>query len=219
MYRALAICFAGLIMVHTRSLVGNSTAGQMASENQKVERAESHPALKANFDGVTQLKIATRKTNFHLGEMITVDIALLNASSRPLFFRKLSDDLQIKVRNATGQTLTVQRYGVADKALVPSSFVRVLPKEIVVRSFHLLAGCDKRAFAESGSSENDDLAIFRKGLFLNWGDACLPNVQPGTYNISVEISNDFVLFPSSSSSTKTAVGKTNSNSLEIEVHQ
>jgi len=206
-------------MIHTRSLTSNRTVGQIPGENQKVERAESHPTLTVRFDEVTQLKIATRKTNFHLGEMITVDIALLNASSRPLFFRKLSNDVEIKVRNATGQIVTVQKYGVADRALVPSSFVRVLPNEIVVRSFQLLAGCDKRAFAELGSSESSDLVTFRKSLFLNWGDACLPDVQAGTYNISAEITNDFVLYPSLRGSTKTAVGKTNSNSLDIEVHE
>lgn len=82
-----------------------------------------------------------------------------------------------------------------------------------MRSFQLLAGCDKRAFAQFASNETDDLTVFKRGLFLNWGDACLPNTQSETYTVSVQIKNDFILLTQRKEKVKTAVGTIKSNSL------
>ena len=214
MIRGLVFCLLGLIIIHSGSVDSKAKPSQVGDRNKSVERAESHPNLTVKFDGVAQLKLASRKSTFHLGEMITLDIALLNASSRSLFFRKLSE-LQVKAVNSAGQPLMVQAYGVADRALVPGSFVRLAPGEIIVHSFQLLAGCDKRAFAQIASTKDDDLTVFKNGLFLSWGDACLPITQPDTYTFSVETKNDFVLLSPRTGNVRTAVGTIKSNSLEM----
>jgi len=81
-----------------------------------------------------------------------------------------------------------------------------------------LAGCDKHAFAQVSSAEDNDLTAFKNGSFLNWGDACLPITQPDVYTFSVEINNDFVVIPSPPRKLRTAVGRIESNSLEIKVN-
>ncbi len=215
MKRILSIWLLGMIWVQGESIVGKPTVNQTSKGDTRVARAETSPSRAVQLGDVAQLKIAARKSTFDVGEMITLDIALLNASSHPVFFRKLSD-LQIKAQNSAGQPLMVQYYVVADRALVPSSFVRLLPNEITLRSVHLLAGCDKRAFAQLDSAQYDDLAVFKSGLFLNWGDACLQVTKPETYTISIEVKNDFVLLSPRKGRVRTAVGKIKSNSLEIE---
>lgn len=217
MNRVIVVCFLGLIMTCSGSVIGNPSINQLGNGNKKVARAESHPDLVVQISRVAQIKAVTRKSSFHLSEMVTLDIALLNTSSRPIFFRKLSD-LRVKAQNAAGQQLTVQGYGVADRALVPDSFVLLPPGEIIVRSYYLLAGCDKRAFAQVSSAEDNDLTAFKNGSFLNWGDACLPITQPDIYTFSVEINNDFVVIPSPPGKLRTAVGRIESNSLEIKVN-
>ena len=197
-------------------MAGKPNVSQTNKGDKRVADAESNPGHAVQLSDVAQLKIAARKSNFHVGEMITLDIALLNATTRPLFFRELST-LQIKAQNSAGQPLRVQDYIVADRAIVPGSFVRLLPNEIILRSVQLLAGCDKRAFAQFASPEDDDLTIFKSGLFLNWGDACLHFTKPETYTLSVEIKNDFVLLTRRLGNVRTAVGTIKSNSLEIKI--
>jgi hypothetical protein len=212
----LAVCLVGLILIQCELVVGQGKLKGMGNAKSPIDRAESRPDLATKLTDVAQLKIASRKTNFHLGEMITLDVALLNTSRRPTFFRRLSE-LRIKALSHDGQALTVQEYGIADRALVPARFVRVLPGEISVHSFQLLVGCDKRAFAQFASTESDDLSIFQNGSFLNWGDACLATTQPQTFTVFVEVDNEFVLVQSQAGRGRTAVGKTRSNTLEMTI--
>ena len=189
---------------------------QVGDNRQRIQRAELRPDMAANFDDVAALKIASRKSVFQLGEMIMLDVALLNTTSRPVFFRKLSE-LRLTVLNSAGQPVAVQEYGVADKAWITTSFVQLAPGEMIVRSFQLLAGCDERAFAQFATPVDDERTVFRKGLFLNWGDACLLATKSEAYTVSVELKNSFVLVSEGTRRTKTAVGAAKSNSVEINI--
>lgn len=216
MTRGLVFCLSVLIMIQSQSVAEKPKPVQLGSNNRRVERAESRPDLAMRFADVARLKIASRKSTYNFGEMITLDIALLNTSSQPLFFRKPSE-LRITALNAVDQRVAVQLYGVSDRAVVPASFVRLAPGEIIVHSFQLLAGCDRRAFAQVALTKDDDLTVFESGLFLNWGDACLQTTRPETYNLFVEVKNDFVLLTSRIGKIRTAVGTLKSNSLEMKV--
>ena len=119
--------------------------------------------------------------------------------------------------NPGGQKTMVQAYGVAERAVIPASFVPLPPGEIIVHSFQLLPGCDKRAFAQIASSEENDRAVFNRGSFLSWGDACLPSPQPQTYTLSFELKNNFVLLPLGRRDLRSAVGTIGSNSLNITI--
>ncbi len=202
------------------SLIGllifqNGAVADQVKPKSSVERADSRPDLAIKYDEAAQLKIGTRKSTFHTGEMATIDIALLNTSSQPLYFYKIYDPT-INVMNPAGQKMMVQGYGVADRAIGPGTFVRLSPGDIIVESFQLLIGCDKRAFAQF-ASDPDDRTVFNQGLFLNWGDACLPSPPPETYTLSVGLRNDYVLLPSRAGKLRSAVGTINSNSLEMTI--
>lgn len=215
MNRKLSICLL-LIMAHVGALFSAPRASQPENNYQRVERAKARPDLAAQLDGVAELKIATRKSTFHVGEMITLDVALLNTSTQPLFFRKLSD-LRIKAQTAAGEQMYIQSYGVADRVIIPDSFTLLSQNEVLLHSFQLLAGCDKRAFNQMQSANKDNLTLFKNNLFLNWGDACLTAALPGTYIFSVEAINEHVLIAPRVRKTKTAVGKLSSNQLEITI--
>src|ERR1041384_1626897 len=159
MIRGVLLCFVGLLLIESRLFAGQTKPRKLNDSDAKVERSDSRPDLAAKFDDVAQLKIASRKSLFHVGEMITIDIALLNTSSQPLFFRK-PVEMHINVVTGTGQQMIVQEYVVIDRAIVPASFVRLSPGEIIVNSFQLLAGCDKRAFAQIASTADEDRTVF-----------------------------------------------------------
>lgn len=210
--RALFLCLSGLMIFQSGSVAEQGKTRNLRNVPPRVERSDIRPDLAIKFQDVAQLKIGSRKSMFHMGEMITIDIALLNTSPQPLFFRKLSD-LDINATSSAGQKMTVQRYGVPERAMVPAAFVRLSPGEIVVNSFQLLVGCDRRAFTQT--SGEDDRTVFDRGLFLNWGDACLPNPESETYMLSIKLRNNFVVLPSRTEKLRSAVGTINSNSLEI----
>jgi hypothetical protein len=216
MIRTLVIFFLASIVIQSGSVPGKSQARRQTNNGQSVERADSHRHLAATFADVAKLKIVARKTNYHVGEMITVDIALLSTSSRPLLVPRLSE-VRFSIRNSGGQSIAVQGYGVADRALVPSAFVRLPPNEMILRSFQLLVGCDRRAFSQAMAVEHDSATLFGRGLFLSWGDACLPIDHSITLTISAEIKNAFVVF--SREKDKTAVGTINSNTLELRIDE
>lgn len=216
MNRKLSACLSVLLISQAVTLSGKPTGNLVRKDQQRVERIASRPDLALHFDRGVQIKVAGRKSTFHLGEMIMLDIAMLNATDHPLFFRKISD-LQIRVQDSVGGPVGVQLYGVADRAIVPSSFTRVPPNEFLHHSFQLLAQCDNRAFDQLQAADKDSLAIFNNNLFLNWGDACLRITQPGTYFLTAEVKNDYVLVAPRLEKTMTASGKIESKPLEITI--
>jgi len=212
--RSIFLSLSGLIFFQSGLVADQAKPRKTRDSTDRVERADSRPKLAIKFAETAQLKIGLRKSTFYIGEMVTIDIALLNTSSQPLFFHNLSE-ANINAINSAGRKMVVQRYGVPERALVPALFVRLSPGEMIVRSFQLLLDCDKRAFAES--APNDDRTVFNQGLFLNWGDACLPSPQRETYTLSVDLRNDYVLVPSRTGKLKSAVGTINSNTSEMTI--
>jgi hypothetical protein len=96
-------------------------------------------------------------------------------------------------------------------------------------SFQLLAGCEVDGLYSSEVAKNnlarEDLndprkyeqAIFDRGLFATWGDACLALRDPGTFYITVEQANDSVIASPCEPDYKTAVGTKGSPPLAITV--
>jgi hypothetical protein len=209
------IC-ALLLMMWTVRLATEPIQAQVNGLRTQVESAKSRPDLAVELESVTQLKVASRKLTFHAGEMIGLDIALLNSSKRPVFFRRLSAP-RINVQSLTGEPLRIQPYGVVERAATPSSFTLVAPNEFDTGTFQLLVGCDRRAFDQLKSTDQDGLTAFKQELFLNWGDSCLNLTRPGTYILTAEIENDYVIVSSRRGEMKTAVGKIKSNPLKITI--
>ena len=195
---------------------GELGKAQANKDRRQVENAKSRPDLNVELENVAQLKIASRKSTFHLGELINLDIALLNSSESAIFFHKLSDPL-VKVQSLSGEALKIQPYGVAERTTTPSSFMLIGKNEFDTESFELLAGCDRRAFDQAKSAHKDTLTAFNQNLFLNWGSACLSLTRPGIYVLTVEIQNSYVLNSPRQKGVKTAVGRIKSNSLKITI--
>lgn len=216
MYRltGITVCIflLGALTIKTGNGLGSA---QTIKNNRWVESAKSRPDLSVKFDSVAQLKIAVRKSTFHIGEMIDLNIAVLNSSKKGVFFPLMLDP-QIDVQSPSDESVKVRLYGTAERTMVPSSFTLLAPSEADTASFQLLAGCDRRAFSKSNSADNDRIA-FDENLFVNWGRACLSLTRPGTYVLTAEIHNDYVIVSRRHEDTKSAVGKIRSNPLTITI--
>jgi hypothetical protein len=215
MYRIASFSLLALMISQAPSLMGTPQVSRASNKDKRVEPAASRPDLAVPFESVAKVKLASRKSVFHLGEMITLDIAMLNAWEEPLFFKDISD-LLMKAKTPAGDPVMIQTYGTVCRTTVPSSFNLVPHNEFLDRSFQLMARCDQRPFDHMRSADESSLTAFNEDWFLSWGDACL-RAQPGTYIFEVEIRNNYVLAAPRLGKIQTAVGKIKSNPLEISI--
>lgn len=184
----------------------------------KLDNASKHEELKMPYEGAIKLKIASRKLDYHLGEIISLDIAALNFSDEPLHILALTE-VEILVRKNSGKTVNVIPYYLNTKLIDAEHYKILQPRKMIVEWIPLHIGCEKRIFKEMKdlASSMDDEEGFRKSLFTNWGKLCLQISQPGDYVITVNQKNNYVLLPSGSEKKRTVVGSLKSNTLAIRV--
>lgn len=201
-----------------------------ASLQRTVSDIQERPQLGIEYSRVAQFKLASRKRSYRIGEMFSLDVAMLNTANAQVFFHKPSGPtLTINARDDKGAEITVTPTSMDLEAVIPQSYLLLDSNEVIVGSLQVLAGCNVEgvaAFDEARQKFNKEVhqgqvkygkGLFERNLFINWGDACLRLTQPGTYTITVEITNQHVVVSSCESSLKTAVGNLISTPLTITV--
>ena len=78
--RALFLCLSGLIIFQSGFLADRGKPRSFQITKTRVERSDVRPDLAIKFNDAAQLKIELRKSTFHTGEMMTIDIALLKGA-------------------------------------------------------------------------------------------------------------------------------------------
>ncbi|MBV9924572.1 MAG: hypothetical protein JOZ96_05970 [Acidobacteria bacterium] len=214
----------------------HSAAGRVGTQNvsasQSVTDVRERPLLGIDYSGAARLKLASRKDSYRFGEMIGLDIALLNATDTPIFFHKLSGPtVVVKVFDEKGAVVKVIPGSVRLEGVVPQSYVLLGAGEVTVGSRQLLAGCNAAglaAFDEARQRLNEDVGrqkigydqgMFERGLFVNWGDVCAQTTRPGSYDIVVEVSNRHVVLSGRGAKVKTAVSTISSPPLRITISE
>ena len=195
---------------------GQTPLSQLQS---RVIRVEEHPSLGAEYAQVSSFKLASRKTRYRFGEIISLDLALLNKSNMPLFFHDLFTP-NIFIRGRRQKDKEVLPYLILDRVATSRSFHLALPGEMVTHSIQLLIGCDEQALKQIEAEQNDtdDRVMFDSNLFLNWGQGCLNVSHPGNYKITVSQSNQYVVLNTTAyQNAKTATGTIRSSPLNITI--
>lgn len=201
-----------------------------ASLRRTVSDVQERPRLGIEYSRVAQFKLASRKRSYRVGEMFSLDVAMLNTANAQVFFHKLSGPtLTIKAHDNRGAEVTVTPTSIDLEAILPQSYLLLDSNEIIVGSLQVLAGCNVEgvaAFDEARQKFNEDVhqgrvkygkGLFERNLFINWGEVCLRLMQPGTYTITIEITNRHVIVSSCEPNLKTAVGNITSTPLTITI--
>jgi hypothetical protein len=179
---------------------------------------KKRPDLGAEYGRVARLKLASHKTTYHIGEIISVDVAIINTTTEPIFFKRTSN-VELRAFNKTNE-IKILPYLLLDEVELPEQYQLLQPREFASSSLQVLVGCDKRAF------ENRDKLLkegttgeqaFENNLFVNWGRACLNVTEAGKYILKAEQINKEVILTAKDSDVKTAVGLIHSTSLTITV--
>jgi hypothetical protein len=183
--------------------------GQIGSGT--VEPESDHPELRVEYQSVGKLKIASRKSTYHLGETIVIDAAILNLSKDRVCFLS-SFEPELSISDNMGHKSSFVPYSIMERTVNTSSFAILDTQTFVTESLELLMGCDERAFGVP----SDDAGAFDKGAFVTWGSGCLDVRRAGTYFLEGDVSNQNVLV-SPDKVMRTAVGRIHSNKLKIAV--
>jgi hypothetical protein len=184
----------------------------------RVLSKEKRPDLAIEYSRVARFKVASHKQTYHIGELISLDMAVLNISEKPIFFAKISQP-QFYLYDDQGQEQKVVPYIIVCLAINIDSFELLEPKIMTLESMQLLLGCDDRPFNQinDGSDDKDDKRVFENNQFINYGRACLNIRKPGTYTIKARLRNDHVVESVDDPNVKTAVGAIESELLTIKV--
>lgn len=228
------IIILGMVLVSVvtcPSLVGEAKSNQKTEALGHVADLKTRPGLGVDYTRVAKFKLGSRKTTYRIGEMFSIDLAMMNVSGAAVLFHRLNrPSLELMARDAKGISVPINTYYTVLEAVTPKSYQRVEPGNILSGSFQLLAGCDdanlqsySRARKELEEQEHDEgeeaffRGVFERNLFVNWGEACFAINIPGTYTITAEQSNDYVVVSALVGRVKTAVGRIRSSTLSLTI--
>lgn len=203
---------------------------QDPSVQRGVDEVKARPKLGVEYAQVAMFKLASRKTTYRIGEMISLDLAILNAGEMPAFFHKLAGPtINLTARDEKGAVLQIVSGTIVLEGIVPQSYVLLRPNEVVMGSLQLLAGFNVEglsAFGESRERFDQDVhrgrveygkGLFDRNLFVNWGDASLRIDRPGTYVITATMVSENVITSRCEPKVRTAVGTIQSTPLTITI--
>jgi len=189
-------------------------------------RATARPDLAGDLASVAQLKLASRKTRYRVGEIITADLAIINISDHAIFLPNPRETpVTFMAEDRAGKSVPLFPYREILLVAMPEAYQLAEPDQMTYASFRILAGRDDDAFRmeqekwglEHSKEPHHLRALFDRGLFVNWGDAYLDTTVPGIYTITAEYSNQFVIVDPANPKTKTATGTIVSSPLTITI--
>ena len=186
-----------------------------SSLSQKVVSSKHYPILSVAYKDAVQFKLASRKSQYRLAEMLTIDAAMLNSFSDYLFLYTLRN-LKFTITDEQGNQIKSIPYVIKEWAITSESFTLIEPNDFLTKSFDLLIGCDDRAFKQMSLTEDGNKTFFDNDLFLDWGNGCIDIIKPGVYTIRAEVENAYVVI-GQSRSNKTATGNILSAPLRINI--
>ena len=95
------------------SIAGQQKRSPLRETVGQVVSVDSRPTRATDWQEVAELKLVARKNTFHVGEMINVDIAMMNQSSEEIFFRSINSPSFVATDEA-GKSIAVVPYVVTE---------------------------------------------------------------------------------------------------------
>lgn len=225
-----------LLTVFGKANASHTIAQQTRCKRPELQRAvyeeSARPKSKIDYSEAVRFKLGSRKTVYRSGEMITVNLGMLNTSGFPIFIHQLSGPyLTWKIHTEGGQLVAITPHLLVLEGVGAQSYEYLPIDGLGIGSFQLLAGCEVEGITEfkeahrklmgeinSGNGRYNK-TVFERDLFVTWGDACLSLAAPGTYSITAEMTNEFVVASPCEPFAKTAVGRIESSPLRIVIRE
>jgi len=162
--------------------MGQSRQNPRGQVRDQVEDLKKRPDLGIDYSAVASFKLATRKATYRVGEMISIELAMICESKTPIFFHNLKrPGLELMANDEKGTRVSISDYNTVLEGTSPANYQELKPGHLMVSSFLLLAGCtrDLDSFLEQRLSLGKELfgqseaaysrQLFERSLFVHWG--------------------------------------------------
>lgn len=210
--------FTPLVML--LALAANSQQTEIktvcASNNEiRIEPSVKHQDLSVLLDTIGSVKLASRKTRFSEGEVMLLDVALLNKSNLDYIFPSVVS-ISLHAQDQKGNEIIVNNYSLTETT---TTYKVLKSKRIETKTFELHIGCPKSLFSTRDLLWNakNDAEIFEKNLFISMGDACIGVNRPGIISIFANLENRSVLVSDQHTGMKTGIGVLRSSKLQLTI--
>src|ERR1043165_2440370 len=109
MKRRLAVLLVIWLVGGYSVAIGQTTRCKGVNDQWYISDTKERPKLAVDLTQVAKFKLSSRKAAYRFGELISLDMAMLNVSGEPLFFDNPSASFQlmIEVRDEAGREIEV----------------------------------------------------------------------------------------------------------------
>ncbi len=206
-----------------------SSSRQISSALLETPTTSSFTSLQFKTGAELELKIASRKVKYRVNDLISLDLALLNLSSEPLYaLRPQNETVELSMHDSQGGKILTGRYEVNQLGYSTRLFSFLVPRNYSVGTINVLLGCEipsiyMKQFNEKKNTlvSNPDYGrlLVAEGMFVSFGDFCADVKRPGSYSIKAELmaSSRVVHFPNCKDGTRTLNAEIESKPFTIEV--
>ncbi len=193
----------------------------LSSSQKSISNVANKPQYGVEYSNAVRFKLASRKTTYKIGELVSLDLAILNISTNNLYTR-ISEMPALFVRKIDEKKEeSVRSYKILDYGVTPRSFSLIKNNQMISRSILILAGCQINNYQHNSNPDEslDDRDFFEQNGFVNNGQACLNIAMAGDYIVTAEQVNYSVVLSPEDSDAKTTVGLIRSTPLRITIEK
>jgi len=217
--RSYVVLILSLVLCTLAAGSAGLASAQVREKKDGLARVQDRPQLAVQLPSVAKLKIDSRKRGYRIGELLTLDVALLNTSIEPTYFPQVASGRTF-FKDQIGREKSNTAYIEPDTMPMAQSYRRLGTNEISFTTIHLMIGCNPQAFAQARAqfrSFAQGKKVFDENLFVSWGESCLDITRPGIYTLSFELSNLLVVVSPDKSNSLTGTGRLKSNNLALTI--
>ena len=180
------------------------------TKSRTLASSASRRDLAIEYSEAAKFKTASQNTKYRNGDLISVDVAILNASAVDVYSLRLDLFADLNVTDLSGKQVPIMLYGSPDFILRPQDYVLVKPGGSTFAHILLRVGCEGKNIPRFGSGRE----LFETNSFVNMGRGCIDFQKPGAYSIRASVLNSRVVIDKGKT-IKTLTGTFESSPLSI----
>lgn len=186
--RLLILCITLGCAVLSFSLRAQVTPNS-ATNPSRLAFADRRGDLALPYPKAAKFKAASQNNRYRFGDLISVDVAILNNSASEVHSLRLDLFADLAVSGIESGRVPIMLYGNPDFIPLPQHYERLKPGEIHFAQILLRVGCENKTVPRFGSGRE----VFETSSFVSMGRGCIDFPKVGDYAISGLIRNTRVV--------------------------
>ena len=176
-----------------------------------IDSSKATSQMEIDYSSAAIFKTVSKRKEYRIGDLISIDLGILNKTQKPIYFLDLYKFAKINVQDADGNEVIAGRLPVR-YSISFEDFSLVDTGDYYSTSIlYSLGDCENQKKYKVYNSETEK---FNDNYFVNEDRGCINIKKSGNYSIKTSIENTYVL---NDITKKTAIGKMESAPLKVTV--